>query len=361
VLDGLPLLATAALSAVIAAGLALYLAPVLIRAALRYGIVDRPSSALKTQQDPVPYLGGMVVFVGFLLALAVVFPFDRPVLAILLSASLVVSVGLIDDLGTLTPRDKLVGQLIAAAVLVKAGVQIDIEVLPQSADVGLSVFWLLACMNAFNILDVSDGLATSAGVVGAGGALVVAALNAEPTVAAIAGALLGACLGFLWFNREPARMYLGDTGSMFIGLVLGALAMIGRYSEVNSVSAFFVPLALVAAPLFDTMLVVVARLRAGRRIWYGSTDHFAVRLKHAGWSARRVAWSSALLGAVVAGGSVGTTVLGDGPALITSAGVIATGVALVVVVMLRYPAPPLPEDVPTTAVPDGGENARAPS
>lgn len=341
-LPGLPLPVTALLSAAIAAGIALYLAPVLIRAALRYGIVDRPSGELKTHEEPVPYLGGMVVFVGFLLALAVLFPFDKTVLAVLLSSSLVVSVGLIDDLGTLTPRDKLVGQLIAAFVLVKAGVHVDLAILPDSVDVGVSVLWLVTCMNAFNILDVSDGLATSAGVTGALGALVVAQLNGEPTVATLAGALLGACIGFLRVNKQPARMYLGDTGSMFLGLVLGSFALIGRYSEVNTVSAFFVPLALVAAPLFDLLLVIVARLKGGRVVWHGSPDHFAVRMKAAGWSARGVAWLTLLLGTAVAGVGIATTRLPDTPALAIAGATLVAGVMLLALVLVRYPAPERP-------------------
>ena len=88
--------------------MALYLAPIIIRAALRYGIVDKPKPPLKSHKDPVPYLGGMVIFIAFLVSLAITFPFDERVLAILLSSSLIVSVGLIDDLGTLTPKDKLI-------------------------------------------------------------------------------------------------------------------------------------------------------------------------------------------------------------------------------------------------------------
>src|SRR5690606_33774699 len=107
--------------------------------------------------------------------------------------------------------------------------------------------------------------------------------NGEPLILTLAAALFGACLGFLWFNRQPARMYLGDTGALFLGLMIGALAMIGRYSAKNDVSAWFVPLALLAAPLFDLLLVVVARVKAGKRIWYGSPDHYAVRLRHHGW------------------------------------------------------------------------------
>lgn len=335
----------------LAIALALYLAPIIIRAALRYGIVDKPKPPLKLQREPVPYLGGMVVFIAFLIALAVTFPFDQRVLAILLSSSLVVSVGLIDDLGTLTPKDKLIGQIVAAVVLVKAGVRIDIAALPWPVDEGASVLWLVTCMNAFNILDVSDGLATTAGIVGSAGACVVAILNGEPMVAAMAASLCGACIGFLRVNRQPARMYLGDTGSMFLGAVLGALAMVGRYSEKNAVSWWFVPLALLAIPLFDLVLVIIARLRARKPVYYGSPDHFAVRLKHHGWSPRAVARTAGAIGVVVIASGVGSTFLDDTLALVCIGTVTAALIVLLLVVLVRFPprAPAAPPSAPVDA------------
>jgi UDP-GlcNAc:undecaprenyl-phosphate GlcNAc-1-phosphate transferase len=341
-----------AASAVIATLLALYIAPILIRAALRYGITDKPKPPLKMQRDPVPYLGGMVVFVAFLLALALTFDFDVRVLAILLSSSLVVSVGLIDDLGTLTPKDKMIGQTVAAIVLVKAGVKVDIEVLPFPVDEALSVLWMVTCMNAFNILDVSDGLATTAGLVGALGCLAVALVNGEPLIATIGASLAGACAGFLWFNKQPARMYLGDTGSMFLGCVVGALAMIGRYSSNNMVSAWLVPLALVGAPLFDLTLVIVARLRAGKPVYQGSPDHFAVRLRHHDVQARTTARLTFLIGAVVIAVAIGSTQLENVGAVIAAASLVAAAIALLVVFLTRFP-PRVP--VVAAALPTTGE------
>lgn len=330
-------LPTIPLAFALALAFATYLAPIIIRAALRYGIVDKPKPPLKLQQEPVPYLGGMVIFVAFLLALALTFPFDQRVLAILLSASLVVSVGLIDDLGTLTPKDKLIGQLVAAIIFVKADVRVELEALPTPVDHIVSVVWMVTCMNAFNILDVSDGLATTAAAVGAAGALAVALLNGEPMVAAMAASLLGACLGFLRVNRQPARMYLGDTGSMLLGAVLGALAMVGRYSETNVVSSWFVPLALLAIPLFDLSLVIVARLLAGKPIYYGSPDHFAVRLRHHGWQARSIARIAGVLGAVVIAIGIGSTFLETRPAALVLGASTATLVVLLLVVLVRLP------------------------
>lgn len=344
-LERLEAAGTAAFSAIVAGVLALYLAPVVIRAAHRYGIVDRPSHALKAQKEPVPYLGGLVVFLSFLIALSLTFPFRQEVLAILLMAALVVAVGLIDDLGTLTPRDKLLGQLIAAIVCVKAGVKIDIALLPFPVDEALSVLWLVTCMNAFNILDVSDGLATSAAIVGTIGAGVVAVLNGAAMILALAAALLGACLGFLWFNRQPARIYLGDTGALLLGALIGALAMEGRYSTSNNVSAWLVPLTLMAAPLFDLLLVMVARLRAGRPIWHGSPDHYAVRLRHRGWSARAVARLTLVAGLAVCALGIASSFLSDVGALIILAVLLGTAAIALVIFLVRIPPRALAQNV----------------
>ena len=321
----------------LATALAIYVAPILIAAANRYGIVDKPKPPLKLHGEPVAYLGGLVVFSSFLLALALTFPFDQRVLAILLCASLVVAVGLVDDLGTLIPRDKFIGQLIAAFVLVKSGVKVDITALPFPIDELVSVLWLVTCMNAFNIVDVSDGLATTAALVGSLGAAVVATLNDEPMIATMSSALFGACLGFLRVNRQPARMYLGDTGSMFLGAMLGALAMIGDYSKTNDVSAWFVPLCLCAIPLFDLALVVVARLRARRPIYHGSPDHFAVRLRHHGRSARFTANVAGGLGAIVVALGIGSTRLDDRGAAVVFGGTALALAALLIAVLVTLP------------------------
>lgn len=334
--------------AVLAIALATYLAPILIAAASRYGIVDHPKPPLKLHGEPVAYLGGLVVFAAFLLALALTLPFDQRVLAILLCASLVVAVGLVDDLGTLIPRDKFIGQLIAAFVLVKSGVKIDIAALPFPVDEFISVLWMVTCMNAFNIVDVSDGLATTAALVGSLGAGIVAALNDEPMVATMASALFGACLGFLRVNRQPARMYLGDTGSMFLGAMLGALAMIGDYSGSNRVSAWFVPLCLCAIPLFDLCLVIVARLKKGRPVYHGSPDHFAVRLRHHGFSARFTARIAAAIGGLVVAAGVASTRTDDAGAAATFVGTVVALLALMGFIFERLP----PKQTPSAAPPD---------
>lgn len=321
--------------------MARYLAPILISAALRYGIVDRPVGPLKEHGAPVPYLGGLVVFLAFLFAIALTLPFESRVLAILLMASLLVAVGLVDDLGTLTPRDKIIGQLVAAFMLVKAGVKIELVITPFPLDEALSILWLLTCMNAMNIIDVSDGLATTAGAVGASGAFAIAWVNDEFMIATLAASLLGALLGFLAINRQPARMYLGDTGSLLIGGLLGALALIGRYSESNDVAPFFAPLTLLALPLFDLVLVIVARARAKVPIYQGSRDHFAIRLRDHGVSARATARAAALIGTTLVALGIASLFVSEMWAWVLSVSALTAGIAALGWFLLRLPPRPI--------------------
>ncbi len=281
--------------------------PMAREAALRFGVVDAPSNPLKTQHEPVAYLGGLAVFVSFLLAVGMILEFEQDVLAILLAGAITASIGLIDDFGVLTPRAKVLGQVVAVFVLLKAGVSVHLVVLPWWARLAITILWLVGMSNAFNLVDIMDGLASGLAVIGATFLLVVAAVNGRWVVAAFTVALLGALLGFLRFNFAPAKIYLGDCGALFLGLTLGALAMVLDYTVVNPLG-FVAPLCFFAIPLLDTALVVVLRLKAGRKVYHGSPDHIALRLRRrlGGGPVRTVV---ALYGAGVVIGGAGLATL----------------------------------------------------
>jgi UDP-GlcNAc:undecaprenyl-phosphate GlcNAc-1-phosphate transferase len=262
----------------LAGALASALTPRMREAAIRFGIVDRPDGNLKTHREPIPYLGGLAIYLSFLLALSLTFTFSEQVLGLLLAGSLVVILGLIDDLGQLGPWTKLAGQLVAVMVLVKSGIYIKLAFLPPVAAVVLSVFWMLGVINAFNLIDIMDGLSAGTAGVASVVLLVVAELNKDTTAAVLLAALAGACFGFLRFNFEPARIYMGDAGSMFLGLLLGALAMDLAYTDRNPVAAL-APALILGVPLFDMLFVMYIRRKRGLPIMLGSPDHVALRLR----------------------------------------------------------------------------------
>lgn len=258
--------------------LSLYSVPLARRAALQFNVVDRPDGRLKRQAEPVPYFGGLAVYVAFLISLALTFDFRQEVLGLVLGGTLMVMLGLIDDFGILQPWPKLVGQLIAVFVLIRSGIHVQIAALPDWLDLLFTVVWMIGIINALNLIDVMDGLAGGVGMIACGWLFVVAMLNHDTMVAVMLAALAGSLLGFLRYNFYPASIYMGDTGSLFLGLMLGALAMIGKYTAVNPV-AVLAPVLILGVPVFDTLFVMYIRRLRRIPVFLGSSDHFALRLR----------------------------------------------------------------------------------
>jgi len=288
------------LTGVIALLLSLYGNPIAREAALKYGIVDAPDGQLKHQREPVPYFGGLAIYIAFVMSLALTFEFRQDVLGIVLGGTIVVMLGLIDDFGVLTPATKLAGQLLAIFVLIKSGIRIEIAVLPDWVDLILTVFWMVGLINAFNLLDIMDGLAAGVGAVSAMFLLFVALFQGDQTTAFMLAALIGSLLGFLRYNWQPAKIYMGDTGAMLIGLLLGAMTMIGKYPSDHPVS-LLTPVFILGVPIFDTLFVMYIRYMRGLPVFWGSPDHIAIRLRHWGLTIPQIVLISYGCTAIVAG------------------------------------------------------------
>lgn len=284
----------------LAVALAMYGVPIAREAALKYGIVDAPDGRLKHQKNPVPYFGGLAIYLAFLMSLAFTFEFRHDVLGIILGGTIVVMLGLIDDFGVLTPWTKLTGQLLAVFVLIKSGIRIEIAAFPEWLDLFLTIVWMVGLINAFNLLDIMDGLSASIGAVSASCLLVVALLQGDQTIAFMLAALIGSLVGFLKYNWQPAKIYMGDTGAMFIGLLLGAMTMIGQYPSSHPVS-LLTPVFILGIPIFDTLFVMYIRYRRGLPIFWGSPDHIAIRLRHWGMSVRQIVVMSSLATVLMGG------------------------------------------------------------
>jgi UDP-GlcNAc:undecaprenyl-phosphate GlcNAc-1-phosphate transferase len=248
----------------------------------------------------VPYFGGLAIYLAFLISLAFTFEFRHDVLGIILGGTIVVMLGLIDDFGVLTPWTKLIGQLLAVFVLIKSGIRIEIAAFPDWVDLLLTVFWMVGLINAFNLLDIMDGLSAGVGAVSATALLIAALLQGDQTIAFMLAALIGSLLGFLKYNWQPARIYMGDTGAMFIGLLLGAMAMIGKYPSDHPLS-LLTPVFILGIPIFDTLFVMWIRYQRGLPIFWGSPDHIAIRLRHWGMPVPQIVLVSYLWTAMIGG------------------------------------------------------------
>ena len=287
----------------LAFSLSWYLTPIFQKAALKFGIVDLPDGRLKRQREPVPYLGGLSIYLSFLLTLAFTFRFSQEVLGILLAGTIIIILGLIDDFKALSPRIKFIGQFIAMFVLIKSGIFIKLTFIPYPVSIVLSFLWLLAITNAFNIIDVMDGLSSGIAFFCSLIFFIVAFLNGHVMIATLTIALAGSLAGFLHYNFEPAKIYMGDTGSMFIGLILGALSMIGSYTEKNFLG-FIAPVIILGIPLFDTLFVMYIRSLRGMPAIKGSPDHFALRLRKWRLSTRQTVLVSYLASIVLGAASL---------------------------------------------------------
>lgn len=331
--------------------LSLYGVPLARRAALKYGIVDSPDGRLKHQHAPVPYLGGLAIYLAFLVSLALTFEFRQDVLGIVLAGTLVVMLGLIDDFGVLSPGTKLLGQLLAVFVLIKSGIRVEIAALPDWLALVLTVIWMLGIINAFNLLDIMDGLAAGVGLVSAAFLLVVALLNGDQTLAFMLTALAGSLLGFLRYNFHPATIYMGDTGAMFLGLMLGAMSMIGQYNGGHQWSLLS-PVFILGVPLYDTLFVIYIRILRGLPVFLGSPDHMALRLRHWGMTVPQVVILSYL--ATAATGVIGLAVMAVSEATaLLLVGVTVAGMGTATLVLKRVDMTvPAKVPLPETAVQD---------
>ncbi|MDX1383031.1 MAG: MraY family glycosyltransferase [Thermoanaerobaculia bacterium] len=277
------MLADTALIFIVAFGLAASGTPVARRLALRSRFVDLPAPR-KDHAGPMPLLGGLAIYAAVLGSL-LLFPDRRHVVeasGILVGATLISFLGVWDDRGGLSLPVKLGGQIAAALILVVGGVQAQLPV-PAWLNLALTFLWVLGITNALNLVDNMDGLAGGIGAVAAATFLALAGLNGQVLVGALAAALLGACLGFLIYNFNPARIFMGDSGSLFLGFTLAATGIKLRFPDNVSWVTWMVPVLVLGVPILDTTLVVVSRLRRGRNpLTTPGRDHLSHRLASRG-------------------------------------------------------------------------------
>ena len=265
--------------------------PLARRMAFRFDILDHPRAPVKVHKEPVPYLGGVAIYLAFLIPVIVgFFLLDIPkegreqLLGILLGGVIIIALGLADDLQGLSAKTKLSIESLAAIVLIMFGVRLKFLLFWPS--IPLTILWVVGITNAFNIIDIMDGLASGVTFI-ASLALIAIALPGDQAFVILAScALAGASLGFLRYNFFPAKIYMGDAGSLFLGFTMASLAIGTSYTAVNRI-ALFAPILILGIPIYDTFLVTALRTKRGRSILRASNDHFALRLVALGLSRKK--------------------------------------------------------------------------
>lgn len=269
----------------------LLLTPLARRVAFRFDILDHPRAPVKVHKEPVPYLGGVAVYLAFLIpVIAGFFLFDIPeegkkeLSGIFLGGILIVALGLGDDLEGFSAKTKLFVETIAAILLIAFGVRL--KFLSFWPSIPLTILWVVGITNVFNIIDIMDGLSSGVAFIASLALIAIALPGNQVFVILACAALAGACLGFLRYNFFPAKIYMGDAGSLFLGFIMAALAVGTSYTAVNKI-ALFAPLLILGIPIYDTFLVAVLRTKKGRSILRASNDHFALRLVALGLSRKK--------------------------------------------------------------------------
>lgn len=332
------------LSALVAALVVVGLVPLTVRLARRAGAVDEPAGR-RIHTVATPRLGGLALLGGFLVPTLYYLPDDEPTRGLVAGAALIALLGAVDDIWGLRPAMKLLGQVACAAVPVAAGLTIDHVTVPflGVGDLGpaqypLTIIWFVALVNMINFTDGMDGLAAGvSGISATTFAVLAASLNrADPAI--IAAALAGACFAFLIFNFHPARVFMGDSGSMLLGFVLAGVAISGVLKTTAAI-ALVVPLLVLAIPILDTSFVILKRLKHGLPVYSADRSHFHHRFFTIGWGQRRTvlalyAWCALMGGAAIA---VRYIPYSDGHGNVQIAGALGVGaVALAVVAAAIY-------------------------
>ncbi len=309
--------------------LSLVLVPVALALALRLGALDHPGPA-KSHEQAVPYLGGAAIVVSFVAVVLVGNAVDPPpsgyyeLVGFLGLGALLGIMGLVDDLktGGLSPLLRLAVEVAAAGAVCALGDNTHLAGVPGAANVAISVVWVVGVTNAFNLLDNMDGLSAGTAAIACLAIFGVASLQHRYLVAALALALAGCAAGFLRSNFHPAKIYMGDAGSLFLGFVIAVLLLKLRANAPTRVPVAVI-LAVPGVALFDTTLVVVSRLAHHRSPLQGGKDHTSHRLVGLGLSVRQAVGTIYLAGVVLGCAGLGMAEVGDSARLVGVLGLLA--------------------------------------
>lgn len=283
------------------------LTPLAAQLARRVGAVSEPS-ARDIHSRPMPLLGGLAILCGFLIPVIYYLPvFDTPAKGLVVGATLVSLLGALDDILDLNPAIKLAGQIGCAVIPVASGLTIDHITLPLLGvgDLGpaqypITILWFVALCNMINFIDGMDGLAAGVSAIGLTTFAVLAASLDRAVPAIIAASVAGAAVGFLAHNFHPARIFMGDAGSMLLGFVIAGVAVSGVMKSAAAL-AIGLPLIVLAIPILDTSFVVLKRIKHGLPVYSADKSHFHHRFSSIGWGQRRTVVAMYLWCAVMSG------------------------------------------------------------
>lgn len=272
--------------------------PPVKRFAEKVGAIDVPKDNRRVHDHPIPRMGGLAIFIGFMLSLIFFVPMSTKVMGLLVGSVIIAVMGGVDDIVSLNPWVKLAGQIVAALVAIRCGLVFDVisnpNIFAEEAyieigwlSIPLTMLWIVGCTNAVNLIDGLDGLAVGVSAISSLTMLIVSLFVSEPVVSIILAALTGACLGFMPYNLNPAKIFMGDVGSQLLGFVLSTASIMGLF-KLHAIITFFVPLLALALPLADTIFAFFRRILHGQSPFKADKGHFHHRLLAMGLNQKQV-------------------------------------------------------------------------
>ena len=332
--------------------------PMVKNLAYKVGAIDVPKDNRRMHKVPIPRLGGLAIFIAFLLTTLIFADIDRQLQGILLGSVMIVVLGVLDDIMALKALPKLIVQIAAAGIAVYHGCVIQFFSNPNVfSDVSyvnlgwlsipISIIWIVAITNAVNFIDGLDGLAVGVSAISTASLIVIALLVSETNIAMVLIALLGACLGFIPYNMNPAKIFMGDTGATFLGYILATLSITGLF-KLYAIISFAVPFLILGVPIFDICFAFLRRIAKGQNPMVADRGHVHHRLIDMGFSQKQSVAIAYMLAAILGLAAVLLTSSGELRALVLIGAVFVVGAIGVRVIFSSTPKHPAekPDDTP---------------
>ena len=322
------LIAYVALALLTALVVSFLMTPVVKTFAYKVGAVDVPKDARRMHKVPIPRLGGLAIFIGFMVSVLILGSVRGNVQmqSILLGSVIIVVLGVVDDICPLPAMLKFVVQIAAALIPALNGVVIQAFSNPNifseslywvlgPLSIPFTVLWIVAITNAVNLIDGLDGLANGVSAISATTMLVIALLASEAEVAIVMAALVGACVGFMPYNLNPAKMFMGDTGATFLGYILATMSIQGLF-KFYAVISFAVPFLILGLPIFDTAFAFIRRLAHGQSPMHADRGHIHHRLIDMGLNQKQAVATLYVISAMLGLSAVVLTTGGEQKAML---------------------------------------------
>ena len=320
------LVAYVVLALLVALVVSFLMTPVVKTFAYKVGAIDVPKDNRRMHKVPIPRLGGLAIFIGFMVSILLFAEINTEMKSILLGAVIIVVLGVVDDIMALPAMLKFVVQIAAALIPALNGVQIlafsNPNIFSESLywvlgglSVPFTVLWIVAITNAVNLIDGLDGLANGVSAISATTMLVIALVGGQTQVSIVLAALVGACVGFMPYNMNPAKMFMGDTGATFLGFILATMSIQGLF-KYYAVVSFVVPFLILGLPIFDTAFAFIRRIAHGQSPMHADRSHIHHRLIDMGLNQKQAVATLYVISAILGLSAVVLTTGGEQKAML---------------------------------------------